>query len=306
MKVYLTINPSIFSNWANHDFILELAQYLENNFNAEVIYGKDKPLFIEKFNYTMPDCEIIIYDEVNDILKAYSFAESRTDLFDKVFIGRNNEKDILISVHYDTNWGLDVFPIKDYKFKLKRFFFQPYSPLINYGFFYRRRKLIEENEFIDKMFFRCTTGRGDEEELYKLDIINDKFRPLPIDVYLHKAMYYKVGLAISCQTGICHRDLDYMGIGLPMIRTKYYGQYEPPLIPNYHYIAVESDNIILDPTLEIRGGKEYVEAYTNKFMEVKNNKPLLDFISKNARKYFEDNCSTNNRLKLILEKLEIF
>lgn len=301
IEVYLSLYNSL-SMWSNHDFLSQIALTLMNDYDAKITYEKGKNVYIEKFDYILPDCEIIVYNNKKDVLLGYSFSETRTGIYD-VFSKRNNPNDILISVHQDANWGLHVLETKHLVFKLKRCAFQPYSPWINYNYFYRKRQFIDFEDLIDSMFFRCTTGRGDEESLHSLDIVNDKFLPLRQELYLDKAINYKVGLSIPNSAGICHRDIDSMAIGLPLMRFEMTGKYYPELIPNHHYISISNEGF-KDGGV-INGGPEYVDAYINKFMEVKDDKDFLNFISKNAYDYFEKNISQHNRTNQILQLWEI-
>jgi hypothetical protein len=303
IEVYLSLHKNQLNSWANHDFLIQIALELKNNYGAKIVYKEGELLKVEKFNYTLPDCEIMVYDNEKDILLGYSFSENRTKLYDEVFVKRNNPNDILIAVHQDCNWGLQTIKTDHLVFKLKRCAFQPYGAWINYNFFYRKRQFIDFEKLIDGIFFRCTTGRGDEEALHKLDIVNDRFSPLSQEKYLDMAINYKVGLSIPNSAGICHRDIDCMAIGLPLMRLEMYGEYYPKLIPNYHYISISNKGF--SPNGVINGGPEYVEAYVNRFMEVKDDFQFLNFISENAHNYFEENCSQYNRLSQIFKLWEI-
>ncbi len=42
-----------------------------------------------------------------------------------------------------------------------------------------------------------------------------------------------------------------------------------------------------------------------RFLEVKDNKDFLDFISNNARKYYEDNLTMNNSIELTYKILNL-
>lgn len=302
VEVYLSLHPNPLHAWANHDFLVQLSLELKKTHNANLITKKGELVYIEKFDYVLPDCEILIHDTDKDILLGYSFSETRTGMY-HVFEKRNNPNDILIGVHQDANWGLHTLKRDHLVFKLKRCAFQPYSPWINYGFYYRKRQFIQNQDFVDGIFFRCTTGRGDEDALHNLDIVNEKFRPLPQEVYLDRAITYKVGLSIPNNAGICHRDIDCMAIGLPLMRFEMHGEYYPKLIPNYHYISISNEGFL--PGGVIKGGPEYVEAYVNRFMEVKDDFEFLNFISENAHNYFEENCSQHNRVNHILHLWEI-
>lgn len=307
VNVYLSFDEWLCNNqlslWSNHDFLLEIALFLNKEFNAKIIHSNNKPLYLEEFGHEMCDCEIIIYDNENDILKCFSFSETRPKLYD-VFVKRNNVNDIMVISHLD-HWGLEHIHKSNFNFKIKRSAFQPYSPLINHDYFYRMRQFIKPENFIDQMFFRCSTGRADEYELHDSKYVNDRFPPISIEKYLYKAIHYKVGLAISNNVGICHRDIDYMSIGLPLMRVEYHGSYEPELIPNYHYISINKTGLSNSSVEDLKGGSKFIKAYFDKFMEIKDDYTLLEKISKNAKKYYDDNCHLFTRLNIMLNNLEI-
>ena len=53
------------------------------------------------------------------------------------------------------------------------------------------------------------------------------------------------------------------------------------------------------------GGEAYIEAYKKRFFEVKDDKEFLDFIIKNAREYYINYCSPQNRINHIVNRLEL-
>jgi len=292
------------SLWTLHDLFNELSLYLQNSYNATINTQFGGHIYVELFNYNVGDCEIIIYNHENDSLKIISFSEIKTDVID-ILKTRNNPNDILIVLH-NLSWGNHLTDLDNYKFKLKPTTFYPFSPKINYHFFYNTRKLKKENDLIDKMFLRTTTGRGDEYKLSSIGLINELFPGLPFEEYLEKAICYKVGLSIPTSTyELCHRDFDYMSIGLPLMRLELIGNYYPKLLPNYHYISINRNSLSTDNYSALVGGDAYIEAYKNKFYEIKNNIDFLNFISKNAFDYYNKYCSPHNRLKHILNLLEI-
>jgi hypothetical protein len=89
-----------------------------------------------------------------------------------------------------------------------------------------------------------------------------------------------------------------MALGIPFIRYEYQTNLYPPLIPNYHYISIPydldmpKDNDVMTDRL---GNEKHAKKIEDRFNEVIKNKEFLNFISKNARKYYEDN--------LVLEKV---
>lgn len=301
MKVFLTVNKH--PRWVLHDLLFKLSEELGRKYNAELIYQEGGYLYIDEIDYNLPDCEIVIYDEQNDVLKAVSFSEMRTGLW-KIFNERNNKNDLLICLHQN-NWGLQNVDINKLIFELKKTNFYTFLPNFDYDVFYEKRQKISYDEMIDKMFFRCTTGRGDEFELEKLGLTNERFKPVSLSDYLDRAITHKVGLSIAGAAEICHRDIEYMAIGLPMIRFEYVQEYEPELIPNVHYISVDREELPKDSNLDKRGGAEYVSKYIKRYNEIKNDSNFLKFISDNAREYYLENCSETNRLNKMLKKLNL-
>lgn len=301
MKVFLTINKN--PRWVLHDLLFKLSKELGKKYNAELIYQEGGYLHIDEINYNLPDCEIVIYDEQNDVLRAVSFSEMRTGLW-KIFNKRNNKDDLLICLHQN-NWGLQMVDYSKLNFEIKKTNFYTYLPDFDYDEFYIKREKVLFDDMIDKMFFRCTTGRGDEFELEKLGLTNKRFRPVSLSDYLDMAITHKIGLSIAGAAEICHRDIEYMAIGLPMIRFEYTQEYDPKLIPNVHYVSIDRENLPKDSNLDKRGGGAYISKYIKRYNEIKNDYDFLKYISDNARNYYLENCSEKNRLNKMLKKLNL-
>jgi len=313
MKIYL-IQKSVTSSWIWNIIFNEIASYCENNFQAEIIYEKNCDRFyIKEFDYTIKDCEMIIYDEVEDVVKAISFSESNPEIYNLLFRKRNNKKDILLITQSSTwfkegnifsHW--DGSFCNDCQFKVEQTLYFSNSSYINYDSWYTMRNFIKNkiNLIEDKMFFLCTTGRPDEKKLRIKNLITEANK-LPYTDYLDLAITYKIGLSLSAGNyEVCPRDIEYMAIGLPMLRLEYINPLYPKLIPNFHYISIDREDFFpKDPWIDHEGGENYIDAYLNKFNEVKNDIEFLNFISKNAREYYVENCSPQNRTQKILNQL---
>ena len=61
LQVYFLETQYAYMGWS--DVFLELVNTLREEFNAEIIHKKGGYLYIEKFDYNLPDCELVIYDE---------------------------------------------------------------------------------------------------------------------------------------------------------------------------------------------------------------------------------------------------
>jgi hypothetical protein len=103
-----------------------------------------------------------------------------------------------------------------------------------------------------------------------------------------------------------------MALGIPIMRFKFVTNLNPPLIPNFHYISIDrieteedynyNGGIIAKERL---GGQDYADAYLNKFLQIKDDKWFLNYVSKNARKYYETYLHPKSRLYHVLDLLEI-
>ena len=304
LKVYFL--DSEYDYLGFHRVFLELVECLKEKYHAEIVYQKGGHLNIERFQYQLPDCEIVIHDEEKDILKAISWSENKTRLFD-IFNERANKEDVLMVTQF-YNWFFPNTIWKDksqFPFKLKGTAFYTIREAGDHSFYYERRKNMRYEDMIDKMFMLFSTHRGDPFALREMGICSEAMRALTYEEYLEEAMKYKIGLSISSIGEIAYREIEYMAIGLPNLRMEYWSELDPPLIPNYHYISIERDGIPLDPGLSRQGSPKHVEAYKKRFLEVKDDYKFLEFISNNAREYYMKYCSPQNRLSHVLKSLEL-
>lgn len=301
LNVYFLETCYPYLTW--HDVFLELVLYLKKHYEVNLIHQKCDFLKLANYDYAISDCEILIEDVENDTLKGITFSESKTNFFDNVFAKRNNKNDILMLTQYYGWFPRHFDASKEYNFKILPTTYYTFRPTINHDYWYRQRQFIKHEDLIDQMFCLSTTGRGDLPRLRSLGVMG------PLEqgstAYFDHAIKYKVGFSVTGVPEICCREMEYMAIGLPNFRLEYMTQLNPPLIPNYHYVAVDRSAFPWDANLDREGGDQYVEAYVQRFNEVKNDREFLEFISRNAREYYLEYCSQEYRLKHILRALEL-
>ena len=75
-----------------------------------------------------------------------------------------------------------------------------------------------------------------------------------------------------------------MALGIPFLRFEYISELNPNLIPNFHYISVERPD---DLKIDRIGNEEHARMLEKRFLEVKDDTDFLNFISNNARNYYE-------------------
>lgn len=129
--------------------------------------------------------------------------------------------------------------------------------------------------------------------------------PLPFDKYIQESIGFKLALSIGGGGGaicgdFCFRDIEMLGIGIPVLRPEYIVETHNPLIPNYHYISVKAD---FDLNFKYSNHNQLSLNIAKRYLEVIDNIDFLNFISKNARKWYLDNLTypkiTYNIIKLL-------
>ena len=90
------------------------------------------------------------------------------------------------------------------------------------------------------------------------------------------------------------RTPEIMGLGKALIRPKLGIKFHNELIPDYHYAALDCDNLANFEAL--------ADAYIEKWNELKNDKDQVYFLAANGRKWFEENATIDAHVK-ILENL---
>lgn len=305
------------SGW--NDVFESIVKHLMTHHDAKIIQrGNHRceggtTLYVEEFDYHMHDCELLIYDEKIDSLKIISQSEYYTKSW-QVLVERNNKNDILLAPQL-SNWfpknsatGEDSMDFSQYNFKVDStvFYTIPFEN-INYEELYKKRSEKSFDQLEDKLFMLFTTQRNDPYKLSELGYLNKDTTPLHPILYFEKAIDHKIGLAIATSAEYCYREIEYMAIGIPFMRIEYMKGLNPPLIPNHHYIAIDRKkyNFPYDITSDREGGEKYVQAYIDRFLEVKDDKEFLNFVANNGRDYYINYCSPKNRLNHILGLLNI-
>ncbi len=297
-----------------HILLDNIATYLKNKKNAEVINEPDQVISIGDDVYKILDCELLIYYPDRDKYVGLTFADYHSQMI-SFFIERNKPGDLLLCSQYGTTNLYNHTRLENFKFNFtwKPSIYLPSYPYISLDDFYQKRQL--KHNLIDKFFFRGNTSEYSRTSARILQntewFDGPEYVGAPED-YFDYAIDFKVGLAIPGTGELCYRDIEYMALGIPFIKIKYVSDLNPPLIPNFHYICIDrfeteedfnfNGSII---ALERTGGEKYVAAYLNKFLEVKDDSQFLNFIAKNARKYYETYLHPLTKLNYVLDLLEI-
>lgn len=255
------------------------------------------------------DCEILV--EYNGMYKAMSMADYTFMLY--YFFAAGVDNQLTPRASHDTfivsqrlspycSWSEERVASR-VQCKVIDGIYTPQEPFIDFEYYRNKRK---ELTLIDKFIFKGNVGSLPRNVVPYLESSEwySGSQTYGMDTYLEEVIKHKVGLCIPGAGEICHRDIEYMAMGVPMMKFQYVANLNPPLIPNVHYISIPRiDN---HPFHGERSGKqEYADLYIQRFLEVKDDKEFLDFISKNAMEYYDTYLHPKVRVKHIFDLWEL-
>jgi len=281
--------------------IIENRYYIDshkNRFPIKLLHDETN----SDYTTLLLECELIIEDYDTKKLKVLSVSDYYTDanlgLFNsdisypflsKILISQFNRKSLNL---HSRGKSID----------------QIYSPWIYFpsnlydlNWFYKQR--LAKTELINKLYFRGS-GFAHRPILQYLDQ-NLYHGGHPIgnfDSYADEAINYAIGFSCAGSAQFCYRDIEYMALGIPMLRFKYTNEMNPNLIPNHHYLSVEPP---LDLYEEHMATQDHAQAIMDRFLGVINNTELLHFIQNNARQYYLDYIDDINGIQHTVDLLNL-
>lgn len=174
-----------------------------------------------------------------------------------------------------------------------------YFPYLNMDYESIRNKRKNITNKIKKLYFK-----GDERGRTILNFFNseifDKGERTYLETYFDEVINYEVGLCIGGVGEMCYRDIEFMMLEIPILRFEYETELYPKLIPNFHYISVEPTEEMMSSNsvrYDRLGGRKEAKKIEERFNEIKNDMDFLNFITKNAREYYENNLTIDNQIK---------
>jgi hypothetical protein len=252
-------------------------------------------------NIQMLECEMVIEDADTKEIKALSVSDSLTSVIlglaqnphtTKILVAQYNHEEI--NHHLNSKESNSI-----------------YSPWVyfpqnieNYENYYNRRQnILAEGQLQDKFYFRGTSLEYRNIVSYFDRTVFTGGLPLGgFEAYANDLLQHKVGYSIAGRGEFCYRDVEYMAMGVPFIRFEYTNQMYPKLIPNYHYISVDRP---ADLQYDKDATPEHARLIEQKFLEVKDNTPYLNFIAKNAREFYKNYIETEKCIEHTLQLLNI-
>ena len=125
--------------------------------------------------------------------------------------------------------------------------------------------------------------------------------------YIQEAFNFKLILSIGGGGGavcgdFCLRDIEMFGLGIPVIRPRYIVETADPLIPDVHYIAVDTE---FDSNYRYANHEELSEKIAKRYLEVIEDITILDKVAANAKEWYTRNLGELNITTNLLNTLEL-
>jgi hypothetical protein len=141
---------------------------------------------------------------------------------------------------------------------------------------------------------------------------DDRFNVLSTDEgeYLQYSKYiehlnkYAINMSLNGAGEICYRDMEIMGLGSALFRPKLVVKFNDPLIPNYHYISIDYDNIKNEYNHE-KFYKLKSDLLFERWEEVSKNRDFIDYVAANGKKWFNKNVSKESHSQIIKKNLNL-
>jgi len=252
---------------------------------------------VDGYDCHIDECEMLV--EFEDRIVGLTFLDGASKLLG-LLQHRNNPNDLLAYAQPDNFCD-------QYNFKTVKCNYLLRWPTIDLHIYYNIRKNLDS--FVDKLYFRGNYDTLPRKSIHTLlepihkGIFEGAWGLNP-EPYFEEVAHHKIGLSIPGAGEMCYRDVEYMAIGIPMLRLEYESNFNPPLIPNHHYISIDRPEG-LSYKQEREGSPELAKMYIERFMEVKDDIEFLQFVSNNAREYYDTYLDKKVRIPHTLNLMEI-
>jgi len=117
---------------------------------------------------------------------------------------------------------------------------------------------------------------------------------------------YKQKICFGLNGGeISPRDVEIMGLGSTLFRPKFRTtKTHNPLIPNYHYISVEHEDIPMIIGEEQKYWGDLSDRIIERYDDIKKDDDFIKFIGENGRKWYEENGTVKAAANIIYNLLD--
>jgi len=134
------------------------------------------------------------------------------------------------------------------------------------------------------------------EELSRKGVISSDFQIIDFDDYFRETLEHRVILSLPGMADICNRDIEGFGSGTCVLRPTVETEFHNELIPDYHYISVDTKIRKNDPI-------EVADKIEQRFREIIDDHSYIASVVRNAANWYDENVRRDAAMKLTAELL---
>jgi len=137
----------------------------------------------------------------------------------------------------------------------------------------------------------------------RFNVLNIEFDHKLYSEYIYELSSNWVNLSLNGVGEICNRDIEIMGTGTALFRPKLNVKFHNELIPDYHYISVDIED--LDKNSCDIFYKQLSDRMYERYNEVKKDLDYIKFIAKNGHEWYKENGNEYKNASVLLEKIDL-
>jgi hypothetical protein len=168
---------------------------------------------------------------------------------------------------------------------------------------------LQQRKIPDKLFFSVGQPYGVREYLVTDNRFNCNVgHRIPEKTHIQVLNDNWINMDIYSVSGVSMRLIEGFGLQTAVLSTSFPQKLHSPIIPDYHYVKLDYDesHICMMPgQCNNSLSKKLADCYIDTFNELKKDKDRIDFIAKNAREYYVNNCTINKHIDNLLEVIDL-
>lgn len=134
------------------------------------------------------------------------------------------------------------------------------------------------------------------EKLSKRGVIQSDFQIVDFDAYFRESCQHRVALSLPGMADLCNRDVESFASGTCVLRPRLQNEFHNELVPNYHYISVDTKYYKIDPV-------EVADKIEQRFREIADDHAFIAYIAGNAAQWYDENVRLDAAMKLTSQLL---
>ena len=124
--------------------------------------------------------------------------------------------------------------------------------------------------------------------------------------YLAELAAHQMGFSLNGAGEICNRDMEILGLGIPLFRPELHCQFHEPLIPDVHYVrACRAPEVAVSGTFRFLNPRDAADEMVSNYARWQREPEALEQIGRNGRAWFERNVLLERQAALACDLLDL-